>query len=309
MSDVIVVGGGLSGLAAAWELSRLGVAHTLIEVKARLGGSIFTETRGGFVMDGAHALIEKYGAWDFLTELDLGSALIRVGRYRDGRLVIFRGGTQTLIEALAARVSGDVLLRMAVSSLGMLPNGMIGVCLENGVMLTAKAVIAAVPARYAEHLLRAITPEAARLLDYRYDPVVRVSLGVRQDDVPEAWDEMVSGAPVKFAEGFALPDRAPTGHVLLRVGVRLEQGIAEALALVKARLAGVSPLVEWAHYWAEADPMTLYLPEHAADMDALEASLPPNLALIGSDYRARRFEQRVTLARSAARRVAQVVRR
>jgi len=313
MTDVLIIGGGLSGLAAAWELERAGIVPTLIEVKSRLGGSIVTERRGGFIMDGAHMLIEKYGAWDFLSELGLDDALIRVGRYRDGRLVVFRDGTGMLIDALAARLKARILTRMAVSSLGILPDGRYEACLENGIALTARAVIIAAPARYAEHLLRTILPDAALYLsDYRYDPVARVSLGVRAAEMPSDFDAILSGAPVKFAEAFALPERVPPDHVLLRVGVRLDADPtvttpAAAGAWVMRRMAdaghALDPMVAWTAYWAEADPLTLYLPEHTAAMDAIEAALPRGLALVGSDYRAKKFDQRVTLARAAARRI------
>ncbi|MCA9903810.1 MAG: FAD-dependent oxidoreductase, partial [Anaerolineae bacterium] len=105
MSDVIVIGGGLTGLSAAWELERLGVNYTLIEVKPRLGGSIHSECMAGFVIDHGPFVLEKYGDWPFLAELGLQDSLMALGRYRDGELVIFREGTQTLVEALVSRLT------------------------------------------------------------------------------------------------------------------------------------------------------------------------------------------------------------
>lgn len=277
MAQVVIIGGGLTGLAAAWELERQHVAYTLIEVKNRLGGSILTERRGAFVMDASAFLLEKYGAWDFLDELGLSDALVRYGRYRDGELVYFRDGTGALVDALASRLSAPIMRRMAVSSLGRLGERF-GVCLENGVMLDARAVIVTAPARYAEHLLHSLDPQiAAALLDYRYDPVVRVSLGYRKDDLPPATP--IDG--FKFVETFEMPERVPADHLLLRVGVRLDETTttpAAALERVKA-LMRVKPAVEWAAYWAEADPLTRYLPEHAALMDMIDARLPAAVAL------------------------------
>jgi monoamine oxidase len=40
--DVIVVGAGVAGLAAAEELSRAGRAVTILEARDRLGGRVFT---------------------------------------------------------------------------------------------------------------------------------------------------------------------------------------------------------------------------------------------------------------------------
>lgn len=307
MNDAIIVGGGLSGLAAAWELEQSGITPTLIEVKPRLGGSIISERRGGFLLDGAHMLIEKYGAWDFLEPLGLADALRYVGRYRDGRLVVFRDGTQALIDALASRLRAPTLTRMAVSGIVQTGKGY-EVCLENGIVLTARAVIVAAPARHAAHILAGLIPdEAVELLDYRYDPVARVMLGLNAAEVTPEVEARVEGAPVRFVEWFALPERVPPGHVLLRAGVRLDVDPAvstaeSALALIKARV-GIAPAVEWAHYWTEADPLTLYLPEHAALMARIDAALPDGIAIVGSDYRARRFDARVQDARESARRI------
>jgi monoamine oxidase len=43
-ADVIVVGAGAAGLAAAAELGRAGLRVTLLEARDRIGGRIFTQT-------------------------------------------------------------------------------------------------------------------------------------------------------------------------------------------------------------------------------------------------------------------------
>ncbi|MBE0702497.1 MAG: FAD-dependent oxidoreductase [Afipia sp.] len=307
MSDVIVIGGGLSGLSAAWELERLGIAYTLIEVKPRLGGSIQTERVDGFVIDHGPFVLEKYGDWPFLPELGLQNNLTAIGRYRDGELVIFAAGTQTLVDALASRLTAPRMLRMAVSSLGAIDGQRYGICLENGVMLEARAIVIAVPARYADHMLRTVAPEAAlRLSDYRYDPVVRVHLAFRRQDLPRDLP-IPTGGLFKFAEAYVLPDRVPPDHALVRVGVRLniDPAVAtpeQALAAAR-RYFDVEPILARAHYWSEADPLTCYLPEHSANMDTVDTALPTGIALVGSDYRARRLPDRVEQGRAAARKI------
>ncbi len=308
MADVIIVGGGLTGMAAAWELERLRISYRLIEVKRRLGGSIVTRREAGFVLDGSAFVLEKYGEWAFLAELGLEDALMPVGKYRDGELVVFRDGTQMLIDAIEQRLTAPIMMRMAVSSIGQLEVERFELCLENGLALSARAVIVTAPARYAEHMLRALAPEAALLLlDYRYDPVVRVSLGYRREDVPTLPD----AESLKFLQRYELPERVPTGHVLIRAGVRLDDAVMspdDALRRARALIAApAEPVVQWASYWAEADPLSRYLPEHAETMDAIDAMLPPGVVIAGSDYRARRLDQQVEQGRAAARKIAETL--
>ncbi len=311
--NVIIIGGGLTGISAAWELENLGVDYTLIEVKPRLGGAIMTEKRGGFIMDGTAFVIEKYGAWDFLEPLGLSDAMRFVGRYRDGRLAIFKDGTQALIDAITSKLTHPILYRMAVSSVGKLEtnaagsSARFGVCLENGLLMDASALIITVPARYAGHLLYSLDPTAALLLDgYEYDSVARVHLGIRAADLR---DPLPAPAPFKYLELYTYPDRVPDDYALIRAGVRVDTtrpfDPAALVDQVKARLSlTADPVVQWVYYWAEADPLTRHLPEHLATMDALDALLPPTVALVGSDYRAKRLEQQVDQGRAAARRIA-----
>ena len=58
---VVVVGGGLAGLAAATELADLGLAVTLVEARTRLGGATFSFQRGDLLVDnGQHVLLRCY---------------------------------------------------------------------------------------------------------------------------------------------------------------------------------------------------------------------------------------------------------
>src|SRR5258708_39292016 len=49
---VAVVGAGLAGLAAAWELQAAGAETILLDAGRRPGGMIVTERRDGFVVEG-----------------------------------------------------------------------------------------------------------------------------------------------------------------------------------------------------------------------------------------------------------------
>ncbi len=329
-SGIVIIGGGLTGLAAAWELERRGQRYTLIEVKRRLGGAIASEPIDGWTLDASAFVLEQYDDWPFLEPLGLSDALIPIGQYRTGRLVVFRDGTQSLIDALARQlVSGAIITRMAVSSVGPLAGspGRYGLCLENGLLLTASAVICAVPARYAAHLLWALDPAIAALLDgYQYDPIARVSLGFHKRDVPaltpniDTWKrDLDLPADIPYASTYDLPFRVPPGGVLLRVGVRVPApddpkapfdapaAIAAARAAFHPLIGGAEPVVARAYFWPEADPLTRYTIEHESVMAAIHARLPARVALIGSDYGvgrgARRIEGAFLQAQAAVARV------
>ena len=68
--SVIIVGGGLAGLTAACYLARAGVAVTLFEQAAQLGGSAATQQHAGYAFNrGLHALYPGGAATDVLREL------------------------------------------------------------------------------------------------------------------------------------------------------------------------------------------------------------------------------------------------
>ena len=59
-SDCVIVGGGISGLAAGHELRLRGIPFVLVEAGGRFGGLIRTERVDGFVVDaGADALLTQ----------------------------------------------------------------------------------------------------------------------------------------------------------------------------------------------------------------------------------------------------------
>ena len=53
MRDVVVIGGGLTGLSACYQLEKLGLRYTVIELKRRFGGAISSKSENGFIMDAA----------------------------------------------------------------------------------------------------------------------------------------------------------------------------------------------------------------------------------------------------------------
>src|SRR5688572_20873979 len=76
--DVAVVGGGIAGMAAAYELQRRGLQVRLLESGPRLGGVIVTERGDGWVIDGGpdSLLVQKPAAVALCRELGLGDRLV-----------------------------------------------------------------------------------------------------------------------------------------------------------------------------------------------------------------------------------------
>lgn len=306
MRDVVIIGGGLSGLAAAAELERQGIPYRLIEVKPRLGGSIMTVTQAGFVLDGGPFAFPESDPWDFLAPLGLEGALIPVREVSRRKMVALRGGTQSVVDALAAQVRGPVLHRMAVSSLGAM-EGHFVLCMENGLMLEAAALIVAAPARFAERMFRTLAPELAlRLSAVDYDTITRVSLGYRAADLAQ---------PITFPWDVAVPfymwtqdsARVPEGGLLLQVGVRIgpEQDADVLVQHLHHHLKpDAPPLAEQVTFWPEADPLPPHRKSFAAGMEAVNALVPEGVALAGSDYAGLSLGERIASGQAAAVRVA-----
>ena len=95
INRIVVVGGGISGLAAAHRLIELGNTNvTLLEASPRLGGTIETVHRDGFLIErGPDSFIsEKPEAIELAKRLGLESQLIQTNEQfrrsfivRDGR--------------------------------------------------------------------------------------------------------------------------------------------------------------------------------------------------------------------------------
>lgn len=122
-TDVLVVGGGLSGLAAVWQLRRSGVDALLLEARPRLGGRILTAESGGAHVDlgpswvwyGQPYVAELLACFDISTYDQYCTGLL-LHQHADGRVTTdpylspmenaqrIEGGAGALIEALAAEV-------------------------------------------------------------------------------------------------------------------------------------------------------------------------------------------------------------
>ncbi|MCY4539492.1 MAG: FAD-dependent oxidoreductase [Chloroflexi bacterium] len=308
MRDVVVIGGGLSGLAACYELEKHPIHYTLIEVKKRLGGSIVSTAAGGFIADASAFAIAGIEDLPLFGELGLDQDRFEFEPGQFG----FCGGTGSLTGALAQRLTGARLMRMAVSSIGRV-DGRFTLCLENGLLLDAGAVIVAAPARYAERMLFNLAPDLSDWLrGYDYDSIRRVSLGYHKRDLPRRRIRPYSVIyPFVFATDS--PGRVPDAdHLLLQVGVRASSDLSpgDLIAQVLSHYGcDENPLFAQVDRWNESDPLSCYDDDHAATVSAIRARLPEGISLIGSDYclgppqkrGVARIDERLRQGRAAAR--------
>ena len=118
MRRVAIVGGGLSGLAAAYQLAHEGVEFTLFEASTRLGGIVETVRRDGFVIEcGPDSWVtEKPWARELAIELGLESEIIGSNdRWRrtylldDKRLVAMPDGMRMMVPTRWAPVLNSPL--------------------------------------------------------------------------------------------------------------------------------------------------------------------------------------------------------
>jgi oxygen-dependent protoporphyrinogen oxidase len=93
MTEVVIVGGGIAGLAAAYEFARRAVPFVLLEGGARLGGVVLSEPVDGYILDaGPDALlVQKPDAIRLCEELGIGGRLVPTKPPRIA--YVQRGGT------------------------------------------------------------------------------------------------------------------------------------------------------------------------------------------------------------------------
>lgn len=311
MRDVVIIGGGLSGLAAAYELEQHQVDYTLIEVKRELGGSIHTIQKDGFLLDlGPFALADTLdSAW--LDSLGLSDALFHL----DEKTVAFKNGTASLVQAIKAKMTGTRLMRMALSSIGELGNGRYSICLENGLLFDAKSLIIALPARYAERVFYGyITPITEMLLGYQYDTIQRVSLVFRSEELPDEIPHPPDMAYV-FIHRTDNLSRIAEAYTLLHFGLRVAPERIESPQAVVNFLCEhfnlPDPVSYGIGFWAEADPISCFDDTHEQWVKDIRAQLPERIALIGSDYSQKApclkgisdFDERIRQGQEAARKM------
>lgn len=216
MTRIAVVGGGITGLAAAWELTRGGAEAVVLEAEPHPGGVIVTERREGFVVEGGpdgflaaepelQQLAAEVGIADRLVDQLARGSFLWTGRrlepLPEGRaaavlgitgiaredlhkgFLSFATGMADVIEAVAARLGPAVQYSNAVTSI--IPSrGGYRITLTDGAVVEPDGVILAMPAWMAARLLAGLGVPLARELDgVVYHPSLTVSLAYRQEQL------------------------------------------------------------------------------------------------------------------------------
>jgi oxygen-dependent protoporphyrinogen oxidase len=120
--NIVLVGGGITGLAAAYQLSKSGVQATLIERQPRLGGVVQTEVAEGCVIEAGpdSFLAAKPAAMELIRELGLESEVIGSNDHqrvtyikRGGRLVPMPDGLMMMVPTRIAPMLFSPLLSIS----------------------------------------------------------------------------------------------------------------------------------------------------------------------------------------------------
>src|SRR5579883_231786 len=107
MNDVIIVGGGLAGLAAAAFCARAGLRVTVLERAKNLGGRARTDLVSGHAFNqGGHALYAKGAAARVLGELGVGYT--GAPPPASGLLAVVRGGVHRLPSGMVSILATDL---------------------------------------------------------------------------------------------------------------------------------------------------------------------------------------------------------
>ena len=119
--DVAVIGGGISGLAAAYELQRRGLRVRVLEAGTRPGGVIVTERHDGWVIDGGpdSMLVQKPAAVALCRELGIADRLVSTLQPRTA-YVMRDGWLHPIVEGsfLGFPVRVSALARSSLFSVG-----------------------------------------------------------------------------------------------------------------------------------------------------------------------------------------------
>ena len=310
---VAVVGAGLAGLSAAWELSRAGAEVVVLDAGRRPGGMIVTERHDGFIVEGGpdgflaaetdiQDLARALGIGDRLVDQVARGAALWTGRRLEplpegkaaellgiqmnadvgGGFRTFAAGMGDVVAALVTRLAPRLRTTQGVTAVAPAQRGW-RLSLTGASSLDAEAVILAVPGWVAARLLAGLGVSAARALDtVLYLPSITVSLAYRADQVPATLEG--AGCVAAPDSGSAVractyawrkyPNRAPAGYALVRAFVGPVDGDPAAIAHAElAAILGIGGDPLWARAFHWPRGLPRYPHGHADRVAAVRERL------------------------------------
>ncbi len=110
-TGVVVIGGGVSGLAAAWSASNSGTDTVLLERSERFGGSVVTHKLGDYRIEGGpHSLlVNEPELEEFLRDSGLWERSVESSDAAQKRFVVRDGAPEALPDSLFRFISGSFL--------------------------------------------------------------------------------------------------------------------------------------------------------------------------------------------------------
>src|SRR6266511_2081301 len=310
---VVVVGAGIAGLAAAWELTQSGGCDvTLLESERRAGGVIVTEQMDGFIVEGGPdgflagepelpALARELGIGDHVvrqvargTSLWTGKALQPIDEGQAAALLgidaakaevakgfsTFAEGMAEPVAALAQRLAASLRFAQGVAGIVAEANRW-RIAITGGSAHEAGGVVLALPAYAAGRLLEGVGVAHGRALaEVVYAPSITVSLAYREAQLakPLAGAGFVVESPQQIrACTYAsrkFPGRAPDGHVLLRAYLPPMNGDPGAAAHAQlAAILGIRGAPLWSRAFYWDRGLPRYRAHHAEQVAAVRRRL------------------------------------
>lgn len=240
------------------------------------------------------------------------------------RFITFANGSQTLIEALTARLTGQLRLNAPVSALRPLAAGY-DVILNDGERWPAAAVILATPAGVTARILAEHFPESARLLSaIRHSSLGTAALIYRADDMAGVLPfsgVMIPRREQRRIDAVTWPsrrarERTPAGYELLRVfyggGDPALATLPEAalIAIIQAELRDLFGIHAQPQHYVVARWVEEYAQAQVGHLDlvaAIERALPAGLFVAGASYRGLAVPDCIRQGREAAEQARQYV--